>query len=85
MLKKSASFVLASSSKAAASEEARRTLRYVEPLNDARTKLADFFSILLRAFLPGPHPPCRNHSIHALNRFEDLLEVVGVRHFHDKI
>ena len=34
-------------SKAAASEEARRTLRYVEPLSEARTKLADFFSILL--------------------------------------
>ena len=29
------------------SEEARRTLRYVEPLSDARTPLADFFSILL--------------------------------------
>jgi hypothetical protein len=27
-------------SKAAASEEARRTLRYVEPLNDVRTPLA---------------------------------------------
>ncbi len=39
MLKKAAS-------KAAASEEARRTLRYVEPLNDARTPLVDFFSIL---------------------------------------
>ena len=35
------------SSKATASEEARRTLRYVEPLSDARTPLADFFSILL--------------------------------------
>jgi hypothetical protein len=35
------------SSKAAVSEEARRTIRYVEPLSDARTKLADFFSILL--------------------------------------
>ena len=35
------------SSKATVSEEARRTLRYVEPLNDARTPLADFFSILL--------------------------------------
>ena len=34
-------------SKAAASEAARRTLRYVEPLSDARTPLADFFSILL--------------------------------------
>ena len=35
------------SSKAAASEEARRTLRYVEPLSDARTPLAGFLSILL--------------------------------------
>ena len=35
------------SSKAAASEEVRRTLRYVEPLRDARTPLAGFFSILL--------------------------------------
>jgi hypothetical protein len=34
-------------SKVAASEEARRTLRYVEPLSDARTPLAVFFSILL--------------------------------------
>jgi len=35
------------SSKAAAREEVRRTLGYVEPLSDARTPLADFFSILL--------------------------------------
>ena len=35
------------SSAAAASEEARRTLRYVELLGDARTKVADIFSILL--------------------------------------
>jgi hypothetical protein len=28
------------------SEEARRTLRYVEPLSDTRTPLEDFFSIL---------------------------------------
>jgi hypothetical protein len=34
-------------SKAAVSEEARRTLRYVEPLSDTRTPLAGFFSILL--------------------------------------
>jgi hypothetical protein len=34
-------------SKAAASEEARRTLRYVESLSDARTPLEGFFSILL--------------------------------------
>src|SRR5436190_13173651 len=40
------------SSKAAASEEARRTLRYVESLSDARTLLADFFSILLHTRLP---------------------------------
>ena len=40
------------SSKAAASEEARRTLRYVEPLSAARTPLADFFSILLDLGLP---------------------------------
>jgi hypothetical protein len=33
-------------SKAAASDEARRMLRYVEPLSDARTTLAGFFSIL---------------------------------------
>ena len=36
-----------SAGKAAVSEEARRTLRYVEPLSDTRTPLADFFSILL--------------------------------------
>jgi hypothetical protein len=36
-------------SKAAANEEARRTLRYVELLSEARTPLADFFSILLEA------------------------------------
>jgi hypothetical protein len=34
-------------SKAAASEEARRTFRYIEPLSAARTPLTDFFSILL--------------------------------------
>src|SRR5574337_839965 len=41
------------SSKAAASGEARRTLRSVEPLSDARTPLTDFFSILSR--LPANH------------------------------
>jgi hypothetical protein len=40
-------------SKAAVNEEARRTLRYVEPLSDARTPLADFFSILLNAIVPA--------------------------------
>ena len=38
------------SSKAAASDEARRTLRYVEPLSDARTPLAAFFNSLLDHF-----------------------------------
>jgi hypothetical protein len=33
------------------SEEARRTLRYVEPLSDTRTPLEDFFSILLGGFV----------------------------------
>jgi hypothetical protein len=36
-----------SAGKAAASEGARRTLRYGEPLSNARTQLADFFSIPL--------------------------------------
>jgi len=35
--------------KAAANEEARRTLRYFELLSEARTTLADFISILLGA------------------------------------
>ena len=39
-------------SKAAASEGARRTLRYVEPLSAARTQLADFFSILSKPKRP---------------------------------
>src|SRR5438132_8294779 len=36
------------SSAAAASEEVRRTFRYVEPLSNARAKLADLFSSLIR-------------------------------------
>ncbi len=36
------------------SEEARRTLRYVEPLNEARTLLADFFRILLNGYITSP-------------------------------
>ena len=39
------------SSKVAASEELRRTLWYLEPLSDARTPLADFFSILLEGIV----------------------------------
>ena len=44
-------------SKAAASKEARRTLRYVELLSDARTPLADFFSILLERPPPDRTQP----------------------------
>ena len=55
------------SSKAAASEGARRTLRYVEPLSAARTPLADFFSILLR-----PEQPARAaHEISSINAMRD--------------
>ena len=42
-------------SKAAASEVARRTPRYVEPLSDVRTTLAAVFSILLNHFVLGNH------------------------------
>jgi len=42
----------------AASEEARRTLQYVELLNDERAPLTDFFSRLL-----GPSgPACQSHT-----------------------
>ena len=60
------------SSKAAASEEARLTLRYVEPLSDARTPLADFFSIPLEA--------SREHDFHHPWRAEqDLTRVERIR------
>ena len=36
--------------------EAMRTLRYVEPLSDARTELADFFSLLLKEDTRGRYP-----------------------------
>jgi hypothetical protein len=53
------------SSKAAASEEARRTLRYVEPLSDARTLLADFFSLLGASWSTAwaADPPCDKYPI----------------------
>jgi hypothetical protein len=52
------------SRKAAASEEARRTLRYVESLSEVRTPLAGFFSglMLLNACL-ALQPP---HILHDL-------------------
>jgi hypothetical protein len=69
------------SSKAAASEEWRRTLRYVEPLSEVRTPLADFFSILLerstvlcgcqRREPPSPGPPSYTghfSSFHAISQ-----------------
>ncbi len=42
-------------SKAAASEEVRRTFQYVEPLSKTRTPLADFLSTLLAS--------CRCHEL----------------------
>ncbi|HSQ91886.1 MAG TPA: thiamine phosphate synthase [Nitrospiraceae bacterium] len=57
------------SSKAAASEEGRRTLRYVEPLSDARTPLADFFSILLEY---GSMPP--SHADRSLSGLYVILD-----------
>jgi hypothetical protein len=52
-----------SSSKAAASEEARRTLRYIELLREVRTPLADCFSILLLDACLALKPP---HILHDL-------------------
>jgi hypothetical protein len=69
------------SSKAAASEEGRRTLRYVEPLSEVRTPLADFFSILPERSTalcgcecgepPSPGPPSYTghfSSFHAISQ-----------------
>ena len=54
-------------SKAAASEVARRTLRYVEPLSDARTPLADFFNILLGTC--PTEPICSDYARAAISRY----------------
>ena len=52
------------SSKTAASDEARRTFRYVEPLSNARTPLAAFFNSLL------------NHFFEVVDRaYEGILEL----------
>ena len=61
------------SSKAAASEEARRTLRYVEPLRDARTPLEDFFSILLER--------CESERVAEREGFEPSVEILSLRRF----
>ena len=71
------------SSKAAASEEARRTLRYVEPLSEVRTPLADLFSILLgpNATLRQNLPPQRFQRMPSSRRIFDphrLLELLFV-------
>jgi len=52
-------------SKAATSEEARRALRHVELLSEERTKLADFFSIVLGRARSRPSVigPMREHSL----------------------
>ena len=54
------------SSKAAASAEARRTLRYVEPLNAARTMLADFINSLLAIRWPRVSS-CSNSHLDSRN------------------
>ena len=46
-------------------QEARRTLRYVEPLRDARTPLAGFFSILLGVSRFEYHIECAAFSHYA--------------------
>src|SRR5438132_10125108 len=70
------------SSKAAASEEARRTLRYVEPLSEARTPLADFFSILLEE--SGDVHPASNRFHLIRHHLASLPEGI-VRRSHDQI
>ena len=37
-----------------------------------------FSASWLGSFLPGSHPPRRNHPIHALNGFQHLIEMAGV-------
>jgi hypothetical protein len=51
---------------------------YVEDAFEARTKLTDFFSILLRPFLPGPQASSRDHPFYTLDSFEHLIKMVGV-------
>ena len=55
-------------SKAATSEEARRTLRYVEPLSEVRTPLTDFFSILLACVFEGQIPRLNETNIRQFSR-----------------
>ena len=55
-------------SKAAASEEARRTLRYGEPLSEVRTPLADFSSILLACVFEGQIPRLNEANIRQSSR-----------------
>jgi hypothetical protein len=68
------------SSKAAANEEAKRTRRYVEPLNDARTPLADVFSILFtrlfgRGQFDGKHADAsRNNNLAGSTQSAHLLK-----------
>ena len=64
------------SSKAAASAEARRTLRYVEPLSDARTMLADFINSLLAIRWPRVYSRSDGHldSCHTLHIGAQIAE-----------
>ena len=65
-------------SKAAASEEANRySLSYVEPLSDARTPLADFFSILL-VWLDDSFQGNAFFDEHDRNIFSDWIQYLSV-------
>jgi hypothetical protein len=66
-------------SKAAASEETRRTLRYVEPLSDARTPLTDFFSILLDMYdLERSRPLGDLHDVSCHRVYRKPVETVPI-------
>src|SRR5512139_4217788 len=55
-------------------------LRYVEPLSDARTQLADFFSILLESFVSGDRGGQRQNQILRLLKFVVRVQLrVGVQ------
>ena len=67
-----------SAGKAAASEGARHTLRYVEPLSDARTPLADFFSILLALTQLMHHVDSRGHMFDRCRREDPMAQIEDV-------
>jgi hypothetical protein len=65
-------------SKAAACEEARRTLQYIEPLSEERTKLADFFSIPLEKWTVVSMAKSSTEQAALLLKVVDILFGVAV-------